>query len=403
MDDDELYECPMPETFRDKFGMTLFLAWLFYLGFVSRVIFGPLMPEIQKDLALNNAEAGALFFMLSLGYILAPVCSGLLSSRINHLGTLKLSSWLVGIGLLFCLFVDDFWSMGFLLMLTGFAGSLHVPSAIATITAEIQRSDWGKGLSVHQCAPPLSFVSAPLIAALLSQWLTWRQIIGCWAIIALVSALLYSFLGKGGEFPGRIINPATLKKIVALPSFWLMAVLFSLAMAGNAGIFAMLPLFLVTERGFELAMANTLIGLSQFSGIAAIFFAGIIVDKVGQKQVMGISLVCTGILTLAIGVAEGWLLIIVLFLQPATLTIFFPAAFGALSRITHPSMRSVTSAMGPPLAFLIGGGMIPAVIGRLAESSSFATGIMFAGTAMFLGPLLVFFVRLGVFDGEDGC
>lgn len=202
----------MPETFRDKFAVTVFLAWLFYLGFVSRVIFGPLMPEIEKDLGLNHVEAGALFFLLSLGYMLAPVCSGFFSSRINHQGTLKLSAWLVGIALLSCLFVDGFWGMGFLLMLTGFAGSLHVPSAIATITAEIQRSDWGKGLSVHQCAPPLSFVSAPLLVALLSQWLTWRQIIACWALVALLTALLYTFRGKGGEFPGRVINPATIDR-----------------------------------------------------------------------------------------------------------------------------------------------------------------------------------------------
>jgi MFS transporter, NNP family, nitrate/nitrite transporter len=403
MDDNELYECPMPETFRDKLGITLFLAWLFYLGFVSRVIFGPLMPMIEKDLGLTHVQAGALFFLLSFGYMLAPICSGFISSRINHMGTVKLSAWLVGMSLLFFLFVDSFWSMGVLLMITGFAGSLHLPSAIATITAEIQRSDWGKGLSVHQCAPPLSFVSAPLIAAVLSQWLSWRQILACWAIIALVSALLYTALGKGGEFPGRTINSENVKKIGALPSFWLMVVLFSLAMAGNAGIFAMLPLFLVHERGFELGAANILIGLSQFSGIAAVFFAGIVVDKIGQKRVMGLSLFCTGILTLAIGWVEGRLLIVVLFLQPAILTAFFPAAFAAMSRIAHPTMRSVTNGMGPPLAFFMGGGMIPAAIGKLAESSSFATGIVLAGAFMLFGPLLVFFVRLGEHDAENGC
>ncbi len=403
MDDNDLYECPSPETFRDKLGLTLFLAWLFYLGFVGRIIFGPLMPGIQKDLGLTHGEAGGVFFLLAIGYMLAPLCSGFFSSRINHLGTLKVSAWLVGIALLSCLLVDNFWSMGLLFMLIGFAGSLHVPSAIATITAEIQQSDWGKGLSVHQCAPPLSFVSAPLIAALLSQWLTWRQILVCWAAISLVSAFLFSFLGRGGEFPGRVINPTIIRKIMGLPSFWLMAVLFSLAMAGNAGIFAVLPLFLVSEKGFALSEANTLIGLSQFSGLAAIFFAGIIVDKVGQKKVMGYSLFFAAIFTLAIGLTKGWVLIIMLFIQPAILTLFFPAAFAALSRITHPSMRSVTSAMGPPLAYLLGGGMIPAVIGKLAESHSFAAGIIFAGAAMSAGSLLVFFLRLGEFDAESGC
>ena len=48
MDDDiGLYDCPMPEPFSDKIGLTVSLAWLFYLGFVSRIILGPLMPAMQ--------------------------------------------------------------------------------------------------------------------------------------------------------------------------------------------------------------------------------------------------------------------------------------------------------------------------------------------------------------------
>ncbi len=119
------------------------------------------MPEIEKDLGIGHSEAGTLFLMLSLGYLLAPICSGYISSRINHLGTLKLSALLVGVALIPCSFSKSMWGLGFWLMVVGFAGSLHMPSAITTITAEIQKSDWGKGLSVHQCAPPLSFVVLP--------------------------------------------------------------------------------------------------------------------------------------------------------------------------------------------------------------------------------------------------
>lgn len=58
-------------------------------------------------------------------------------------------------------FVDSLWAMRFLMLGVGLAGGLHTPSAIATITAQVQKKDWGKALSVHQSAPPLSFVLAP--------------------------------------------------------------------------------------------------------------------------------------------------------------------------------------------------------------------------------------------------
>ncbi len=403
MDDVGLYDCPMPESFSDKMGLTVFLAWLFYLGFVSRVLFAPLMPEIEKSLGIGHSEVGTLFLMLSLGYLLASICSGYISSRINHLGTLKLSALLVGVALIPCSFSKSMWGLGFWLMVVGFAGSLHVPSAITTITAEIQKSDWGKGLSVHQCAPPLSFVSAPLIASFLLGWFSWREIVLIWAGIALFSALLYSFVGKGGAFPGQPVNMQNAKIVGSKGSFWLMVALFTLAMSGNAGIFAMLPLYFVTERGFDLSTANTLIGLSQLSGIIMIFFAGWLTDRVGQKRIIALSLLLTGILTVLISCTRGWTLILVLFLQPAVLTAFFPAGFAALSRIAPPSMRSVTNAIGPPLAFLIGGGLTPQFLGYFAESHTFSTGILLTGCCIVLGPILVSFVKLGKFDDQAGC
>ena len=403
MDDISEYECPMPETFQEKFGITLFLAWLFYLGFVSRILFAPLMPAIEKDLGIGHGQAGGLFLLISVGYMLAPACSGLISSRFEHSGTLKFSAWLVGFALLAFSLIDNILGMGMLLLLIGFAGSLHLPSAIATITAEIQKSDWGKGLSVHQCAPPLSFVTAPLIAALLLRWYSWRQILMVWAILCLVSALLYTLRGRGGEFPGRVVNIANVKPVFASRSFWIMVVLLSMAFSGNSGIFAMPPLFLVHERGYELASANTLIGLSQLSGIAAVFAAGWLSDRIGQKRVMGGSLLATGILTLLLPWTAGGMLILVLFLQAATLTAFFPAGFAALSRVTLPSLRSVTSALGPPLAFLVGGGIMPTMIGYLADLHSFVAGIRVAGSFILLGCLLVMFLRLGQYDDQTGC
>ena len=403
MQDIGVDDCPMPEAFRDKVGVTVFLAWLFFLGFVTRVMFAPLMPAIESDLGISHSQAGSLFLMMSIGYMLAPLCSGLISSKINHRGTLKLSAWAIGITLLPFLFVKNLWIIRLLLAVLGLAAGIHLPSAIATITAEIRKMDWGKALSVHQCAPPLSFVSAPLLATLLLNWFSWRYVLICWALLALASALLYGYRGKGGEFPGQLPGMENVKQIVSKPSFWIMVLLFAMAMGGNAGIYSMLPLFFVNERGYDLTWANTLIGLSQISGVVMVFVAGWITDKIGQKPTMIITLLATAVLTILLGLVEGTTLVVVLFLQPAVLSSFFPAAFAALSRIARPSLRSVTNALGPPLAFLIGGGVLPAVIGYLGETRTFATGILAAGVCMAIGPFLLYFLKLGQYDDESGC
>ncbi|MFW5855363.1 MAG: MFS transporter [Thermodesulfobacteriota bacterium] len=393
----------MPEPFGARIGLTLFVGWLFFLGFVTRVMFAPLMPAIEEDLGISHAQAGSLFLMMSLGYMVAPLCSGLISSRINHRGTLRVSAWMVGLALIPISFADSLWLIRLLLMVIGLAAGIHLPSAIATITAEIQKSDWGKALSVHQAAPPLSFVSAPLIAALLLTWFTWRNVLLIWAGIALLTALAYTLAGRGGDFPGKLPNRQNVSIILRKPSFYIMVALFAMAMSGNAGIYAMLPLFLVNEHGMDLKYANTLIGLSQMTGLAMVFFAGWLADRLGERPTMAIALQSAGVTTVLLGlVRDEWLLVII-FIQPAVLNSFFPGAFAALSRIAPPHLRSVTNALGPPSAFLIGGGILPAVIGYLGETYTFASGIMLAGGFMLIGPILTFFLVLGRYDDQAGC
>jgi MFS transporter, NNP family, nitrate/nitrite transporter len=396
-------DCPMPVPFREKIGITLFLAWLFYLGFVTRVMFAPLMPAIEKDLGIGHSEAGSLFLMMSFGYLLAPFCSGLISSRINHRGNLGVSAWFIGLTLIPFGFVNAFWALRVLPMIIGLAAGVHLPSAIATITAEVRKQDWGKALSVHQAAPPLAFVTAPLIAALLLNWFSWRYVLMIWAALALFSALLYTLRGTGGDFSGQLPSLANINAVLSKYSFWIMVLLFAMAMGGNAGIYAMLPLFLVNEHGMDLTHANTILGLSQVSGLLMVFVAGWITDRVGQKPAMLAALLTAGMATVLIGLLKGGWLVVMIFIQPAMLSSFFPAAFAALSRIAPPSLRSVTNALGPPVSFLIGGGILPALIGYLGDHYTFSAGIMLAGGFMVAGPILILFLKLGQYDNQAGC
>ena len=151
-------------------------------------------------MGLSHAQAGGLFLMISIGLLLAPLCSGLVSSKINHRGTLNVSAWGIGLSLIPFAFVDSIWAIRGLLMIIGFAAGLHLPSAIATITAEVRKDDWGKALSVHQSAPPLSFVTAPLIAAYLLQFFSWRVVLLIGAGVGICIAAAFSLKGKGGDF-----------------------------------------------------------------------------------------------------------------------------------------------------------------------------------------------------------
>lgn len=395
--------CPTPVSFREHVGLTVFLTWLFYLTFVSRIIMAPMMPAIEADLGISHAQAGAVFLFIAIGFLMAPAVSGFLNSTFNHRAALSVSNIAVGAALLFFSLLQSFSvSLGAMVVL-GLAAGLHIPSAMATITAQIQRSDWGKAIGVHQIAPPLSFVSAPIIVTILGMWLSWRHIVIILGIISILAGIGNQAFNRCGLFPGGRLNFTVAKEVMKTSSFWLMVALFAMAMGGTAGIYSMLPLYLVKDHALSLSLANTVVGTSQITGLVMVFFAGWITDRVGFRKMIAAALSCAGIMTILVGVLSGGWLVAAIFLQPAMVASFFPAAFAAVSRVVRPNLRSVASALATAMAFLVGGGLIPVLIGSLAEAYSFSTGIVIAGCFMLIGPALAGLLKVGQFDNADGC
>jgi fucose permease len=62
----------------------LFITSIFYLTFVSRVIMGPLLPVIEKEMGWGHGQAGSIFLYVATGYGFGLLFAGLVSSRLNH-------------------------------------------------------------------------------------------------------------------------------------------------------------------------------------------------------------------------------------------------------------------------------------------------------------------------------
>jgi NNP family nitrate/nitrite transporter-like MFS transporter len=394
--------CPIPEPFRVRAGTVFFIAALFLLNFTGRFIFAPLMPFMEQELGMTHAQAGSLFLIISLGFAGAQFGSGFLSSRLNHKKVIVISVVVVGIALLALGFIHSLPVIRLSLFLLGLGAGLHVPSALATITAMINRQDWGKALGVHSAAPSLSLVLGPLLVAALVGSISWRVIIICLAGLSLFAGMAFMHYGKCGDFPGDAPRPSVLRRIAGLPSLWLMVVLFVMALGGSVGAFTMLPLYLTVERGFDRASANTLLGLAQISGLLAAFLAGWFADRVGPKLAMSILLAAAGMATILLGISSGPWLLFSIFIQPALAGSFFPAGFSAMSRIVQPNLRSVVASVAVPSAFFIGVGVFPALMGYLGQTYSFSLGLALAGSLMLLGPVFASLLKFTEY-AQEGC
>jgi len=330
-------DCPVPEPFGAAIGSILFLTLLFFLTFISRFIFAPLMPAMSNELGLSHSQAGSIFLSGSLGVFIGSLSAGFVSSRIQHKGTIA-----------------------------------------------------------------LSLVLGPLLTVFLLTWFSWRAPMVVIAVAGIAAAVILIRFGTVGQFPGDAPDLSLARTILSRRSFWIMIILFALGMGGQVGIYAMMPLYLIAERGLPETTANTLIGLSQVSALFMTFFAGWVADRIGEKKAIAVFLLLSGIVTVLLGLASGLWLKVVVFLQPALIVCYFPAGFAALARIVQPNLRSLATAWATPCAIVLGGGLFPLLLGYMGQMVTFASGIVLAGGIIIVGSGLPFLLDL-IEKLDDGC
>ena len=382
------------ETFRSQLIPLFLIASIFLLNFTSRIILAPLLPTIETNLKLSHGDAGSLFFFLSIGYFISLLISGHISSRINHKKTITLSAIAVGTALSAISFSNSLLTLRCCVFLLGISAGTYLPSGITTITSLVNSKDWGKAVAIHELAPNLSFILAPLLVEILLHWFFWRHILFMIGTVSVIAGIVFARFGKGGNFFGEAPNFSAIKTIIKTSDFWILIFLFSLAITSTLGIYNMLPLYLVVEHGVSQEWANSLVGISRISTLGMAFLAGWATDRLGPKIIMSSVFFVTGILTFLLGIASTYWVIIVVFLQPVLAVCFYPAGFSALSSISTPENRNVAISLTIPVAFVLGGGVVPALIGFMADLGYFSWGISLSGLLIVTGFFLSFFLHL---------
>ena len=335
----------------------------------------------------------SLFLLISLGYCLGLLASGFVSSRFQHRRTILLSSIAVGGALIVVSISHNLWRIRFGLILLGMAAGLYLPSGIATVTELVRPEHWGKAIAIHELAPNLGFFLAPLLAEALLGLCSWRGVVMLTGIASMAAGAVFAFLGKGGAFPGEAPNSRILRTILDERSFWIMIALFGLGIGASFGVYTMMPLYLVAEKGMDRPWANTLVGLSRVSTLGFSILSGWVTDRIGPKKTLWGVFMTTGIVTILLGLVSGSWIILTVFLQPMLATAFFPPGFAALSKMGSKKIKNVAVSLTMPVGFLLGGGVIAAGIGIMGKMGSFSLGISLFGGLLFLGVLLVRYLK----------
>jgi NNP family nitrate/nitrite transporter-like MFS transporter len=184
-----------------------------------------------------------------------------------------------------------------------------------------------------------------------------------------------------------------MRTLLVDPSVLILIVLFSLALGMSSGVYSMMPLYLVSERGMDRTWANTLLGLSRVATLGIVLLSGWMTDRLGVKKNLKAVFLTAGLLTCMLGVAPGSWVIPIVFIQGMVATCFFPVGFAALSRVGSPNVKNVVLSLTLPVTSLLGGA-IPVGIGLMGELGFFSLGFTILGGLILGGLILIRYLKL---------
>jgi MFS transporter, NNP family, nitrate/nitrite transporter len=388
------------------YGGLSILTGLFFLNFTSRVIFSPLLPVLEGEFHLDHAQSGSFFLLISAGYFISILSSGWISFRINHKKTILLSTVATGTVLCMLSFCSSLWLVRMGLLSLGLAAGLYLPSGLVSISRLVPPSYLARGMAVHELAPNFGFVAAPVLADMVLRYWTWRQGLMWFGLLMIGAGLLYAAIAAETNEPTTPPNFADMQVIVSRGKFWLITLFFSLAICSSIGIYAMLPLYLVSDQNLSAEQASRFLAYSRIAALMMPLVAGWLGDRFGHKAIMGMALLLAGFFTILLGLSATlpWVITFVV-LQPMVSVCFFPSGFAVLSAIGPDDRKGLAVSLCIPVAFLAGGGLLPVLIGSIGDFASIGVGFGVTGAAIMGGAALSFFVSFekdAIVPGEKG-
>jgi MFS family permease len=370
--------------------LPLFIFWgLWFLNYSTRTVFSPILPLIEEILSISHGQAGGLFTSLAIGYSITLLIAGHFASVWGYKRTVV--AGFIGIGLVFLglQWVENYFTFHILFFLVGIATGTYIPCILPVITDMYDYRHWGKAIGLHDSAASLSIFSIPILVAFGLHFLSWRRLL---LVLGAASLLLPIYFWKVSTEPkpetGQQRRPVS--DLFNKKTVWIMGLLWIFASGSSSGVYSILPLYLIKERGIDFHFANTLFGISRVGGIFISILSGFLADRYGYRTVLILSLFTTGLITIGLSLSSTLPLILTtLFLQATFSLAFFPAGLAALSNLTPLSERSTVIGVTLSIGMIFGTGCTPFVLGVIADHLSFQVGILWLG-------ILTTFSSLGV-------
>lgn len=370
-----------------------------FFSMASRTIFSPLMPMLQKELEFSLSTAGALFFLISVIYGVTMLFSGFLSARIGHGKTIVIALAAISLGLFLAAVSRGIVPLATGMLLLGAGAGTYPPSGLVMINTTISLEHRSTAFSLHEIGPNLALLVSPLIVLALEPWFGWRGVLIWLSAASFIGSMVFLRWGAPGSGMGAAPRFSTIGKILKLRTTILGMVIMSAALAGQQGVYAILPAYLVTGHGLSSQYVNILLSISRVTGIILLLRSGPVINRIGRRTTIFGVLFFSALCTALLGILRGIPLAAAVIAQPALLTVLFPAVLSSLSEIGEIRYQNITFAVIITIGVGGGVGVAPAILGVMGDLGIGWLGFILL--AIYMAAAMLFLRTTPVFGREQ--
>ncbi len=373
---------------KGKGFLFLFFLWsLWFLNFIGKTVFAPVLPLFEDEFGIGHAGAGSIVTVLFASYACALFFSPLIT---DYLGPKRsIIAYLVACGLTFlCMpLVGGMGSLYLACAVIGLACGFYLPNAIPLITSYYEQGLWGKAICMHESAVPVAVFAGPLVVLFFLYFVSWRTMFAVLGIPFLIAAVLCAWKVRDvrPEEKKRCFQFSLLKD----KKLWLLGAIWALASGSYLAVYFIMPLYLTREWHVEAAKANMTFGLSRIAAIPVAIAAGFWVDRFSIRKTTLAILVVAGVLTMLLTVRDVAWIERILYLQAAVIPAFMPLSLVFISRMYSEEERGQVTGFVATCGAVCGLGGITYLLGLCGDLVSFRVGLFALGLLTALSGFLL--------------
>ena len=382
-------EAEAQQPFRGVLPYVILVSLMFLLNYLDRAMFGPLLPELEREFGITHSSSTRLLMFMSIGYSASMFFSGFSSSKIRP--RVMVAGSLLGVGLVMLALAatTNMALLTLLFVMLGLVAGQYFNGGLSTMRSIVPPVHWSKAISVHEVGPNGSFFLGPILAGVGAQFFGWRGTVEFMGWITIAASIFFYFFAKGGEYPAAPVSFKGFKKALKEPRLWLFTWLMGIAIAGEFAPYSVLIMHMTEERAFSPDTAAFLLSISRVGAPFAVLGGGFVTTRFGTRPTLIFCLLIYVIGMCLMALPFTIPFVIGMTLQPLFTAMVFPPVFTLLAESFPIKDQPMLLGIGMPLASFMGVGIMPSLLGMWGDYVSFGAGFLMMACMVALSlPLL---------------